>query len=81
MEQREVKDPEGTTWTCVQAYAGLGGKASEAAAEIVESEDHTVPVVCTPDGGAQTVRLQLSKNWMKELPEEELLGRIRSASS
>lgn len=80
MEQREVRDSEGTTWTCVQAYAGLGGKASEEATEIVESEDKTVPVVCTPDGGAKTVRLQLSKNWMMGLPEEELLEKIRSAS-
>lgn len=81
MEQREVKEPEGTTWTCVQAYAGLGGEAAEEAAELVEKEGQTVPVVCTPDGGAQTVRLQLSKNWINEIPEEELLDMIRSASS
>lgn len=81
MEQREVRDREGTTWTCVQAYAGLGGEEAEEAADMVEGADETVPVVCTPDGGAQTVRLQLSRNWRIELPDEELVEMIHSESS
>jgi hypothetical protein len=39
MNQREVTDKENTKWTCVQAYSGLEGKASEIAAEIIESDD------------------------------------------
>lgn len=81
MEQREVKGPEGTTWTCVQAYAGLEGEAQEQATAITEGEDHEVPVVCTPDGGAQSVRLRLPKDWMKGIPDEELLNKICSEAS
>ena len=81
MEQREVKDQEGTTWTCVQAYAGLEDDAQEQATEITEGEDQEAEVICTPDGGAQTVRLRLPKYWMEGIPEEELLKEIRSAAS
>lgn len=81
MEQREVKDAEGTIWTCVQAYAGLEGKAQEKATDIAKGNNQEVPVVCTPNGGAQTVRLHLPKNWFKKLPEEELLKKISTASS
>ena len=53
MKQREVQDADGTRWTCVQALAGVDSAAAEAAAEHVEREDGTVPVVCTPSGGAK----------------------------
>ncbi len=79
MEQREVTDQEGTTWTCVQAYAGLEGKNGEKAAKISETEDHKVPVVCTPRGGAQSVRLQLPLDWLEQLEDEELLQQILQA--
>lgn len=81
MKQREVKDQEGTTWTCVQAYAGLEGEAQEQATEITEGEDQEVDVICTPNGGAQTVRLRLPKDWMEGITEEVLLKKIRSAAS
>lgn len=76
MEQREVTDKEGITWTCVQAYAALEGKDGEKAAKLSESKDHTVPVVCTPGGGAQSVRVQLNKNWFNTLEDEDLLAKI-----
>ena len=76
MEQREVTDKEGTTWTCVQAYAALEGKNGEKAAKLSESEDHKVPVVCTPSGGAQSVRIQLKKDWFNVLEDEDLLIKI-----
>ncbi len=60
----------------MQAYSGMEGKASEKAAELLESEDAKVPVVCTPNGGAQSVRLNLEKNWDDELSEEQLLDAI-----
>lgn len=79
MTQREVTDEDNTSWTCVQAYAGLDKEASEKAAALAENENGTIPVVCTPSGGAQSVRLALPKNWMEALSEEELLVKINAA--
>ena len=76
MEQREVTDREGTTWTCVQAYTAGGGKKAEKASKIIESPDQEVPVVCTPGGGAQSVRVQLPKNWLDNLPDQKILIKI-----
>jgi len=76
MKQREVTDKENTTWTCVQAYGGIEGKAGEKAAALAETEVGTVPVVCTPSGGAQTVRLELAKDWFDNLPDEDLAAAI-----
>ncbi|QMU29352.1 hypothetical protein [Adhaeribacter radiodurans] len=72
MQQREITDQENTAWTCVQAYAALNSAAAEKATNIVESNEGKVPVVCTPSGGAQTVRLELDKNWLEELSDEQL---------
>jgi hypothetical protein len=79
--QREVTDGEGTRWVCVQAYAGLseggeGGRAAEAAVE-----GGRVEVVCTPSGGAQTVRLKLAAGWEDECSDEELLRQIEAGGS
>ena len=77
--QREVTDSEQTKWTCVQAYAGLGdGAAAEALAERLATEGKPVPVVCTPTGGAQSVRLELSHDWMNELSDSDLLSQIQA---
>ena len=79
MTQREVSDENNTTWTCVQAYAGLDKEASEKATALSEHANGTVPVVCTPSGGAQSVRLALSKDWLDGVSDEELLTEIKSA--
>jgi hypothetical protein len=66
MKQREVQDANNTTWTCVQALSGLSGLSGQAAAEAaekIESAERTVPVVCTPSGGEQSVRLDLPGDW------------------
>lgn len=76
MQQREVTDKDNTTWTCVQAYAGVDSQAAAEATERSESEEGTVPVVCTPSGGAQTVRLELQKDWLENLSDEELVATI-----
>lgn len=81
MEQREVTDNEGTKWTCVQAFAGLEGKAGEKATELSESAEGNVDVVCTPSGGAQSVRLQLNAKWMEEVPDEELIAAIETKNN
>lgn len=72
MKQREITDNENITWTCVQAFAGVGGKAAAAATDLTESSGATVTVVCTPSGQAQTVRLELPVAWMEETSDEEL---------
>ena len=76
---REVTDGEGVTWACVQAYGGLkeGGGNEEAAR--VEGAGDLFRVVCTPSGGAQTVRLELEGGWEESLSDEELLKKIESA--
>jgi hypothetical protein len=76
MKQRDVTDQDNITWTCVQAYAGLNGETSERVTEISSDEDGNVAVICTPSGGAQSVRLALSPDWAEALPDEELLTAI-----
>ena len=75
--QRQITDGDQITWTCVQAYAGLG---ESAAADVVEqrraAEGRGVPVVCTPSGGAQSVRLELARDWMETLTDDEILTQI-----
>ena len=78
MKQREITGKENIKWTCVQAYAGLDGKLSEETLELSENNDGTVTVVCTPSGGAQTVRLQLSRDWEQQLSDEDLAAQIQS---
>ena len=79
MTQREVTDTHHTTWTCVQAYAGLEGKVAEKAAKLAETDEGLVPVVCTPSGGAQTVRVELKSNWYDDLSDDELQKAIAEA--
>jgi hypothetical protein len=74
---REVTDEGGTPWSCVQAFAGLGDSAAaREAAERIADADGRVAVVCTPSGGAQSVRLELVPSWAESLSDEELLAAI-----
>jgi hypothetical protein len=79
MKQREVMDRENTNWVCVQAFAAVNSDAAEKAADLVETEEGQVPVVCTPSGGAQTVRLQLNRDWLDQLSDEDLVQAIAAA--
>lgn len=79
MIQREVQDSENVTWSCVQALSGLSGDAGEEAAERVESDEGKVPVVCTPSGGEQSVRVELPKGWDEQMSDEDLLAAISKA--
>ena len=75
--QREVTDADNTKWTCVQAYAGLGAEGPAAAiAERANGDGKPLPVVCTPSGGAQSVRLSLAAGWHEALSDEALLDAI-----
>jgi hypothetical protein len=78
---REVTDAEGTTWTCIQAYAGLSNDAEKRAAAQVDGAGGRYEVVCTPSGGTQTVRLALEADWEAGLSDEQLLGAIRAAQA
>lgn len=76
---REISDKEGTSWTLIEAYAGLkqdGEEKSDAAQ--VEGASDRVHVVATPSGGAQTVRLQLASDWEERASDEQLLEEIES---
>ncbi|HEX8499728.1 MAG TPA: hypothetical protein VF659_03985 [Pyrinomonadaceae bacterium] len=79
--QREVNDGGGTTWACAQAYAGLSRGVEGEAAARAEGEDGRVEVVCTPSGGAQTVRLRLPGGWEDSYSDEELLREIEAGMS
>ena len=76
MKQREITDDENITWTCVQAFAGVPGKAAAEATDRAESAEGTVTVVCTPSGQAQTVRLELPNSWLEETSDEEFRAAI-----
>ncbi|WP_207495980.1 hypothetical protein [Aridibaculum aurantiacum] len=79
MAQREVTGTDNTKWTCVQAFSGSG---NEELAEKAKERNGTgkVDVVCTPSGGAQSVRLQLEDDW-EQLSDEVLVKQIEAGLS
>ncbi|MCJ8165071.1 hypothetical protein MKJ04_09465 [Pontibacter sp. E15-1] len=81
MTQRDITDTQATTWTCVQAYGGLTDEKAEIAASLTETDSGHVPVVCTPSGGAQSVRIELPKNWLEDTTDEALLASIAEAQT
>jgi hypothetical protein len=72
---REITTTDGTRWTCAQAYAGLEDTAPGAG---TPAPKDPVKVVCTPDGGAQTVRLSLPGNWHEAVSDDELAKAIEA---
>jgi hypothetical protein len=77
-EPREVTDDSGTSWTCIQAFAGLGNDpAKQEAARIGQSGN--VQVVCTPSGGARSCRLALPEDW-EHMTDAVLLAAIERAT-
>lgn len=79
MKQREVRDADDVRWVCVQAHGGSTPEAADAAAEHIEEEDGTLPVICTPTGGARSVRLSLPRGWEESMSDEALLHALSSA--
>lgn len=77
---REVTDPDGITWTCIQAFSGLGQDPEKAEAARVDGQSDAFQVVCTPSGGAQSVRLELPGNWEETASDNQLLEGIRAQS-
>jgi hypothetical protein len=74
---REVTDSEGIAWTCIQAFAGLGKDPDKIEAARVDGEVDRYDVVCTPSGGAKSVRIQLPGDWETSVSDETLVGFIR----
>ena len=76
--EREIKDADGITWTCVQAYTGLSDGVQDQDAAQVKGTDDTYWVVCTPSGGAKSVRLKLQGEWETSYSDEALLREIEA---
>ena len=75
---REITDKEGIAWSCIQAFAGLGNDPEKTDAARVEGSPDHVHVVCTPSGGAKSVRLKLPAGWEENSSDEALLQSIQS---
>ncbi|TNC15905.1 hypothetical protein FF100_01165 [Methylobacterium terricola] len=69
-DARDVTTPDGTAWTCIEALAEM----PEAAKEKLAGEGRRA-VVCTPSGGAHSVRLTLDEAW-RTMPDSDLAARI-----
>jgi hypothetical protein len=80
MKQREVQAPDNTTWVCVQALSGVSTGQDQIENKI-QDDNGNVPIVCTPSGGAQTVRIQLPKDWLEATSDEKLLAEISKQQS
>lgn len=78
--ERTVSDQDGITWSCVEAFTGLSDEAEHSEAAQVKGQEDTYWVVCTPSGGAQTVRLKLSGDWRNDYSDESLLQEIEQQS-
>ena len=76
-DPRTVTDGDNVVWTCVQAYAGLT-EPRRAEADAVLATDELVAVVCTPSGGAQSVRVELPAGW-QEFSDTDLRAAIERA--
>jgi hypothetical protein len=67
-EPREVTDAEEIKWSCIEASTS----------KLRDDDAAAVAVVCTPSGGAQSVRLGLPPGWGK-LADADLLAAISRA--
>lgn len=76
-EPREVRDDEGMSWSCLPAFAGLGDDRLKEESARMSGSDR-VTVVCTPSGGARSVRLDLSPDW-EAMDDGALLSAIAKA--
>ncbi len=78
--ERAVSDENGITWTCIQAFTGLSDDTENQEAAQVKGQEGTYWVVCTPSGGAKSVRLKLPDGWENDYSDEALLHEIEAQS-
>lgn len=76
--EREITDGNGISWKCVQAYSGLSDREENQDAAKVDGEEDAYWVVCTPSGGAKSVRLKLQGEWETSYSDEMLLKEIQA---
>jgi hypothetical protein len=75
MKQREIREGR-TTWQCVQAYGGLENTSNKKIEDLTINQGN-VEVICTPSGGAQTLRIMLPSSWAEDASDEDLKMAIR----
>ncbi|MBD1821577.1 hypothetical protein H6F51_03515 [Cyanobacteria bacterium FACHB-DQ100] len=78
--ERTVSDQDGITWSCIEAFTGLSDETGHSGAAQVKGQEGAYWVVCTPSGGAQSVRLKLSGDWQNDYSDEALLQEIKEQS-
>ena len=66
MTTRTICDADDTEWTLAEASIGTDAE---------RDDDGTVPVVATPSGGAQSVRLGLAPDWA-DACDDDLLNAL-----
>ncbi len=76
---RDITDVDRVTWSCIQAFTGLGNDPAKTDAARVRGSADRLHVVYTPSGGAKSVRIELPEGWEQDLPDEEIEAAIRSA--
>ena len=82
---RDVTTDDELVWSCVEAYAGLAGGEDDGDGGDGDGRTPTraggepVTVVCTPRGGAPSVRLQLAADWEQSAGDDELRAAIDEA--
>jgi Cu/Ag efflux pump CusA len=81
MKQKEITDKNNVRWQCVEAFSLASSKETKKAAAQAGQEQDSVEVVCTPNGGEQTVRLQLQHGWTDSMTEQQLLDEIEKQKS
>ncbi len=81
MKQREVQTQDNVIWTCVEALNGIEKETGEQARTSVRDADVSVPVVCTPNGGEQSIRIQLPSDWQNSCSDDALIHAISKARS
>ncbi|WP_412070047.1 hypothetical protein [Rubrivirga sp. IMCC43871] len=69
MTTRTLRGPDDTEWTLAEAMVGTDAERDDAT---------TVPVVATPSGGEQSVRLSLAPGWA-EAAAADLLAALDAA--
>ena len=72
MTTRTLHAPDDTEWTLAQALVGTDDERD------ATDDDGTVPVVATPSGGAQSVRLALAAGWA-EMDDAALVAALDEA--
>ena len=75
MKQRQVQDDDNLIWDCVEALSRSSPEMGDKT-KVNKNANAPVTVVCTPSGGAQTVRLTVSPDCLQKLSDEKLLEKI-----